>query len=60
MSDTTVQVNPAPQSSVEISVSTKGVTTYTVKVYDPEPGEALAKAKLLYANLQDTYGRPDA
>ncbi len=51
-------VNPAPQSSVEIGVSTKGVRTWTVKVYAADPREALAVAQALNVELERAYGRP--
>ncbi len=46
------QQNPQPASSVEITVSAKGVIQPTVKVYHPDPEYALADAQRLFLVAQ--------
>ena len=47
-----------PQSSIEISISTKGVYTWTVKVYGHDPDAAYEQARQLSDQLEHDYGRP--
>lgn len=46
------QYSQAPQSSVEITVSAKGVIQPTVKVYHADPEYALQEAKRLFLEAQ--------
>lgn len=55
MSESTLIENNTSTSSVKLNISTKGVTTFEVKVYDANPDEALKKAQEIYVKLKDRY-----
>lgn len=53
----TVLANPAPQSSVTLSQTAKGLTQCEVKVYASDPEEAARQATALYDSLVQRYAR---
>ena len=56
----TARQNSDQQSSVEISVSTKGVYTWTIKVYRENAQQAADEARRLNEQMADAYGRPQS
>jgi len=58
MSDDEINVGEGGRSSVKLARTSKGETTYEVKVYDDDPDAATATATRLYEELTARY-HPD-